>query len=106
MPKSYPTKLPNSLPVAKLEAVLRRVDAVPFNGKTHRVWRLPIGPLISVPKGRHVEQDELHNILKVAGISREEFFRLLDGETLVPAKWQAPSRTKSTPGKKTFDVPS
>lgn len=77
MPKSYPTKLPHSLRTSDLEAVLTRVGGTPFKGRNHTTWRFPTGTLAAVPLGRRVEQGELHNTLKVAGISREEFFRLL-----------------------------
>jgi len=36
---------------------------------------------------RDLRRDELSNFLRQAGISREEFFRLLAGEELTPEKW-------------------
>jgi len=95
MPKSYPSKLPASLPTSELETILTRLGGVRFKGKNHATWRLPTGALVPIPLGRRVERDELHNILKVAGVSRDEFFRLLGGERLIPRKWDGPPRLRS-----------
>jgi hypothetical protein len=106
MPKSYPTKLPGSFPVAQLETLLKWTGAVIHRKNRHCHCRFPTGALVSYRHAREIRRDELSNFLRQAGIAREEFFRLAAGEKLIPKKWKLPAvQTRSAPQERAAKPP-
>jgi hypothetical protein len=106
MPKSYPTKLPGSFSVARLETLLKRTGGVIHREGRHCYCRFPTGAVVPYRHARGIRPDELSNFLRQAGISREEFFRLAAGEKLVPKKWTLPDvQTRSAPQERAAKPP-
>jgi hypothetical protein len=107
MPKSYPTKLPGSFPVPRLEALLKRIGGIIHREGRHCNCRLPIGAVVPYRHDREMRRDELSNFLRQAGIACEEFFRLVAGEKLMPKKWALPDdQPRSAPRKRAAKAPA